>query len=79
VSFALAAPASWKLTIETKAGVVLRTYTGQAGLAAPVSVRWDGRSGSGARAYGGAYVARVTATNNLGAIQQTVPFTVVRR
>jgi hypothetical protein len=79
VGFTLAAPASWTVTVQSKAGAMLRTYTGRSAQPGPVSVRWDGRSKAGARAYSGAYVAKVTATNELGATALTAPFAVVRR
>lgn len=79
VGFTLAAPASWTVVIQSKAGAPLRTYTGRSAQPGPVSVRWDGRSKAGARVYSGAYVASVTATNNLGATGLTAPFAVIRR
>lgn len=79
VGFTLAAPASWTVVIQSKAGAPLRTYTGRSAQPGPVSVRWDGRSKAGARVYSGAYVASVTATNDLGATGLTAPFAVIRR
>ena len=79
VGFTLAAPASWTVIIQSKAGAQLRTYTGTSAQPGAVSVRWDGRSKAGARAYTGAYVVKVTATNQLGATGLTAPFAVVRR
>ena len=58
VGFTLAAPASWTVAIQSKAGAALRTYTGRSAQPGPVSVRWDGRSKAGARAYSGAYIAQ---------------------
>jgi hypothetical protein len=79
VGFTLALPASWTVTIQSKAGATLRTYTGRSAQPGPVSLRWDGRSKAGVRAYPGSYVAKVTATNDLGATGLTAPFAVVRR
>ncbi len=78
IAFTLAAPAAWKVTIESKGGVVLRTYTGRSGVPGPVSLRWDGRYSTNVRAYSGAHVVRVTTTSQFGTAALTAPFTVRR-
>ena len=42
------------------------------------SVAWDGRGANRKPVAGGRYVARVTATNELGAVSLTQPLTVRR-
>jgi hypothetical protein len=78
ISFSLAAPAIWKVTIESKGGVVLRTYTGRTAAPGPVSLRWDGRYSKNVRAYSGAHVVRVATTSQFGTAALTAPFTVRR-
>src|SRR4051812_18628378 len=78
IAFTLAAPAAWKVTIESRGGGVLRTYTGRSGAAGPVSLRWDGRYRKNVRAYSGAHVVRVTTTSEFGTASLTAPFTVRR-
>jgi hypothetical protein len=78
VSFALAAPASWRVTVESTTGTVLRTYTGRSGAPGPVTVTWDGRYRKDARAYSARHVIRVVATNEFGGAELTAPFTVRR-
>jgi hypothetical protein len=78
VSFALAAPASWRMTVESTTGTVLRTYTGRSGAPGPVTVTWDGRYRKDARAYSGRHVIRVVATNEFGSAELTSSFSVRR-
>jgi hypothetical protein len=77
VSFTLAAPASWRVTVESTAGAVLRTYTGT-GAAGPATLTWDGRYRKNALAYSGRHVVRVVATNEFGEAALTAPVTVRR-
>ena len=65
------------MTIESRGGVVLRTYTGRSGAPGPVSLRWDGRYSKNVRAYS-AHVVRVTTTSQFGIAALTAPFTVRR-
>jgi hypothetical protein len=78
ISFTLAAPAAWKVTIESRGGVVLRTYTGRTAAPGPVSLRWDGRYRKNVRAYAGAHVVRVTTTSQFGTAALTASFSVRR-
>jgi flagellar hook assembly protein FlgD len=67
-----------KVTIETPEGIVVRTVTTSSLQPGAQSVAWDGRAGNRKLVAGGAYVARVTATNELGAVSLTQPLTVRR-
>ncbi len=78
VSFALAAPATWTVTIESAGGVALRTYSGRAGVPGRVALVWDGRYRKRVRAYAGRHVVRVVARNDFGSATLAVPVTVRR-
>jgi hypothetical protein len=78
IGFTLAAPAAWRVTIESKGGVILRTYTGRTAAPGPVSLSWDGRYAKNVRAYSGGHVVRVTTTSQFGIATLTAPFTVRR-
>ena len=67
-----------KVTIETPEGIVVRTVASSTLQAGAQSVSWDGRAGTRKLVAGGAYVARVTATNELGAVSLTQALTVRR-
>ena len=67
-----------KVTIETPEGIVVRTVSNGQLQAGAQSVTWDGRAGNRKPVAGGAYVAKVTATNELGAVSLTQPLTVRR-
>jgi hypothetical protein len=67
-----------KVTIETREGIVVRTAANSQLQAGEQSITWDGRAGNRKPVAGGAYVARVTATNELGAVSLTQSFTVRR-
>jgi hypothetical protein len=72
--FALARPARVTTTVESTNGVVVRkigTATVGAGRA---SIRWDGRDRRGNLVYGGRYVLRVRAQNQLGPASLTQTF-----
>ena len=70
--------ARMKVTIETPEGVVVRTvFNGQLQAGAQ-SLTWDGRAGNRKHVAGGAYVAKVTATNELGSVSLAQPLTVRR-
>ena len=66
------------MTIETPGGVVVRTVANAPSAPGELSVAWDGRGANRKPVAGGAYVARVTATNELGAVSLTQPLTVRR-
>jgi exopolysaccharide biosynthesis protein len=67
-----------KVTIETPEGVVVRTVSNLQLQAGAQSVTWDGRAGTRKPVAGGRYVAKVTATNELGAVALTHALTVRR-
>jgi hypothetical protein len=67
-----------KVTIETPEGVVVRTASNAATQPGEQTVLWDGKAGSRKPVAGGRYVARVTATNELGVVSLTQPLTVRR-
>ena len=67
-----------KVSIETPEGIVVRTVSNgplQPGLQ---TAAWDGLAGNRKPVAGGRYVARVTATNELGVVSLTQPLTVRR-
>ena len=67
-----------KVTIETAEGVVVRTASNASLPAGEQAVAWDGRGGNRKSVGTGRYVARVTATNELGVVSLT-QFVTVRR
>lgn len=67
-----------KVTIETAEGVVVRTVSNASLAASEQTVTWDGRGGNRKPVGTGRYVARVTATNELGVVSLT-QFVTVRR
>ncbi len=67
-----------RVTIETSEGVVVRTVSSGTLQPGEQAVTWDGRGGNRKPVGGGRYVARVTATNELGAVSLTQPLTVRR-
>jgi exopolysaccharide biosynthesis protein len=78
VLWAQARAARVKVTIETPEGVVVRTVTNTTLQAGEQTVTWDGRAGNRKPVPGGRYVARVTATNELGSVALTQELTVRR-
>jgi exopolysaccharide biosynthesis protein len=74
IRFTLSRPASVRLRIETKNGVVVRTLAPVALQPGARSVVWDGTLPQGTRAYGGVYVAHVFATSDVGTSDIAVPF-----
>jgi flagellar hook assembly protein FlgD len=78
-TFVLAHPAKVTATVETATGVVVRRLARGADLQpGTLSYSWNGRRDSGARAFAGRYVFRVSATNELGTVDLTKPFTASR-
>jgi flagellar hook assembly protein FlgD len=77
-SFTLTHPAQVAVTVETKSGIVIRTLASSQMQAGEQRLPWDGRNASGSLAYGGAYLVRVTATNEIGEVELTQPFTARR-
>jgi hypothetical protein len=74
IRFTLSRPASIRLRIETKNGVVVRTLPPVTLQPGARSVVWDGTLPHGTRAYGGVYVAHVFATSDVGTSDIAVPF-----
>jgi flagellar hook assembly protein FlgD len=78
VGFRLAHPARVTLTIRTASGARVRTITRRL-RAGQTSIRWNGRYGSGVRAFSGRYVASVRAVNAFGPTLLERRFRVLRR
>jgi len=78
VGFTLSRPASVKLRIETRDGVVLRTLAAPNLQPGARMLRWDGRLALGTRAYAGTYVAHVFATSSVGVADVAVQFSFSR-
>ncbi len=74
VRFTLSRAASVQLRIETRGGVVVRTQKSVELQPGARSVVWDGTLPQGTRAYGGAYVAHLFATSEVGTSDIAVPF-----
>jgi hypothetical protein len=74
IRFTLSRPAGVRLRIETRNGVTVRTLPAASLQAGAGSVVWDGTLPHGTRAYGGAYVAHVFATSDVGTSDIAVPF-----
>jgi Phosphodiester glycosidase/FlgD Ig-like domain len=67
-----------KVTIETPEGIVVRTVSSAATQPGAQTVVWDGKAGSRKPVAGGRYIARVTATNEVGVVSLAQPLTVRR-
>jgi exopolysaccharide biosynthesis protein len=78
VLWAQARAARVKVSIETPEGIVVRTLTNAPLQPGEQTVIWDGRGGNRKPVAGGKYVARVSATNELGAVSLTQELTVRR-
>jgi hypothetical protein len=75
----LAHPAKVVVTIQTATGIIVRRLARGVDLQpGTYSFGWNGRRDSGARAFGGRYVFRVSATNEFGTVDLTKPFTARR-
>jgi hypothetical protein len=77
-SFALARPAKITATVETAKGIVVRVLSRSSVGTGAQRLAWNGRSGTGAVAYGGSYRLHVTAANQLGRVDLYAPFTARR-
>jgi flagellar hook assembly protein FlgD len=77
-SFAVARPAKITATVETDKGIVVRVLSRASVGTGAQRLAWNGRSGSGAVAYGGSYRLHVSATNRLGRVDLYAPFTARR-
>ena len=75
----LAHPAKVVVTIQTATGIIVRRLARGVDLQpGTYSYGWNGRRDSGARAFGGRYVFRVSATNEFGTVDLPKPFTARR-
>ncbi len=77
-SFALARPARITATVETAKGIVVRVLSRASAGTGARRIAWNGRSGTGAIAYGGSYRLHVSAANRLGRVDLYAPFTARR-
>jgi flagellar hook assembly protein FlgD len=78
-TFRLAHAAVVRATVERPSGAVVRTILRRSFPEGPASIGWDGRDTSRTIAYRGRYVLRLRATNELGTVDLTRPFSVRRR
>jgi hypothetical protein len=78
IRWAQARPARTKVTIETPDGVVVRTVANIAMQPGEQSLSWDGKASNRKPVGAGRYLARVSATNELGVVALTQPLTVRR-
>ncbi|HEU5263022.1 MAG TPA: phosphodiester glycosidase family protein [Gaiellaceae bacterium] len=67
-----------RVTLETLEGVLVRTVSNQRFEPGAQALTWDGRANWGKLVFGGRYVVRVLATNELGVVSLTQPLTVRR-
>jgi Phosphodiester glycosidase len=74
VSFTLTRPARVTLRIESRGGVLVRELAPLDLGAGAATARWDGRLPLGSRAYGGAYVAHLLVTSDVGSSELSAPF-----
>jgi len=77
-SFQLAHPAAVTATVETRTGIVIATLLTGKLQSGPQQIPWDGHTGTGSLAYTGAYQMHVVATNSIGTVSLTAPFTARR-
>jgi flagellar hook assembly protein FlgD len=77
-TFQLVQPATVTATVETRSGVVIATLLNAKLQPGPQKVLWNGRTGTGALAFGGAYQVHVVATNSIGKVSLVAPFTAHR-
>lgn len=76
IRFTLTRDATIRVTLETRAGGILRTVARGLRPAGPVTVKWNGRDGRGKRVRAGTYVVRAAATSELGLTQVSARSTV---
>ena len=74
--FRLSRAASVALTIETPRGVVVASPPAQEEPAGTASLAWDGTLSTGAKAPPGSYLARVTATSDVGTSDLAASFAI---
>ena len=75
VGFTLAQSAKVTLQIEKLGGAIVRTLPSQTLSAGAQTLTWDATLDGQTKAYTGTYVMRVTATNAVGTMSLTAPFT----
>jgi flagellar hook assembly protein FlgD len=75
-TFKLTRAATITPRIETASGVLLRTLPKTRGRPGDLQVAWDGVTDGGAVVFSGRYVARLTATNELGSVSLGAGFSV---
>jgi len=79
IGAALIREARVTVTVESKGGVRVRTLSSRAWPAGKLAIAWDGRTiGGKAWAYSGTYRVRVSAKNELGTVELTKSFSVLR-
>jgi Phosphodiester glycosidase/FlgD Ig-like domain len=72
-------PATLTATVETRAGVTVATLLRKRVGVGRATFAWDGRTFGGRKlAFGGGYTLRVKAANQLGSVELTRPFSVLR-
>jgi hypothetical protein len=69
IGFTLTRDAKVRVTVETRAGGILRTVATASRPPGVVTVTWNGRDGRGRKVSRGTYVVRVSATSELGLTQ----------
>jgi hypothetical protein len=74
IRFTLSRPASVRVRIETRNGVVVQTLPAVQLPSGAQQLVWDGRFPQGTRAYAGSYVAHVFATSSVGTSDLAVQF-----
>jgi flagellar hook assembly protein FlgD len=77
-SFQLAHAAHVRVTVETRSGIVIATMLDRPLQPGSHTVRWNGRTWTGALAFTGAYQVHVAAANSIGNVSLVAPF-VARR
>lgn len=77
-TFTLTRAAAVTATIQTPAGVVLRTFPRTQAQPGQFPVGWDGVTDTGGVVFTGRYVARASATNELGTVELASDFAVRR-
>jgi flagellar hook assembly protein FlgD len=77
-TFELARAARVTVTVETRTGIVIATLLDDDLQPGPQKVLWNGRTWTGALAFTGAYQLKVVASNSIGKVSLTAPFTARR-
>jgi hypothetical protein len=77
IGFTLSRPAAVRVQIETTGGIVVRTLRA-AQTPGGHTLVWDGKLDTGTRAYGGTYVADVSATSEVGTSDLSATFRFTR-